>query len=56
MALENCPSCENQVSRKAESCPKCGHVFKKSGAFDPTNLVHVFGIIAFIFLVALFVI
>lgn len=25
MSLISCPSCNNDVSTKAESCPKCGH-------------------------------
>ena len=29
MALVNCPECHNQLSSKAESCPKCGHPLKK---------------------------
>ena len=29
MALVNCPSCGNEVSKKAVSCPKCGHPFKE---------------------------
>lgn len=29
MALNNCKECGNEVSTKAESCPKCGAVLKK---------------------------
>jgi len=25
MALINCPECGTEVSKNAESCPKCGH-------------------------------
>ena len=28
MALINCPNCNNEVSDMADSCPKCGYVFK----------------------------
>lgn len=31
MALIKCPECNNDVSDKAEKCPKCGYEFKKKG-------------------------
>lgn len=31
MALIKCPECSNDVSDKAEKCPKCGYEFKKKG-------------------------
>ena len=30
MALINCPECGTQVSKEANSCPKCGHPFKQT--------------------------
>lgn len=30
--LRGCPSCGQEVSKKAAACPKCGHAFKKSGS------------------------
>lgn len=30
MALVPCPDCGTEVSPKAEKCPKCGRVIKKS--------------------------
>lgn len=30
MALKDWPSCGNEVSKEAISCPKCGHPFKKT--------------------------
>lgn len=28
--LMNCPSCQNEVSKSANNCPKCGEVLRKS--------------------------
>jgi len=30
--MRACPSCGQEVSKKAAACPKCGHAFKKSGS------------------------
>ena len=44
MALVNCPECGNEISDKAQSCPKCGYpiacIIKKERfkrIFDPSS-------------------
>lgn len=32
MPMRKCPTCGNDVSTEAVSCPKCGHQFKRSAA------------------------
>ena len=29
MKLINCPACQKQISKKAETCPHCGHPIEK---------------------------
>lgn len=50
MAIINCPECNNRVSDKAESCPKCAYPMKKAenkeGCFLQTlNMGCVIGLI-----------
>lgn len=62
MALINCPECQNQISDKADNCPKCGYpiagkkskitVQKKEGCFLQTlNL----GCLIFVIAILLFI-
>lgn len=34
MALIECPECKNQVSDKADACPKCGYPIQKHNMID----------------------
>ena len=43
--LRDCPSCGNQVSTEAVSCPKCGHLFKSAGGINPNDPVHIIGLV-----------
>jgi len=48
--LIRCRSCSAAISRKAASCPHCGHAYRKPGGIDGSDPVHVVGIIAAILL------
>tara|TARA_R110002096_G_C14363751_1_gene704194 strand:+ start:104 stop:304 length:201 start_codon:yes stop_codon:yes gene_type:complete len=55
MAIINCPECNNNVSDKAEKCPKCAYPIKKAesneGCFLQTlnvGCVMTFSVIAII--------
>jgi len=45
MALKKCKECGNEVSTKAESCPKCGAVLKKKTAWGYIAAVLILGAI-----------
>jgi len=51
MSLQPCPSCENQVSTEADTCPKCGHRFHYAGGLNMKDPVHVLGVLICIALV-----
>ena len=65
MALINCPECNNQVSNKAEKCPKCAFPIKNKiiitkekneGCFLQTlnmGCMLIFGIIALIIILGM---
>jgi predicted amidophosphoribosyltransferase len=54
MSLFPCPSCKQSVSKKAKSCPHCGHAFKPDNQMSLTDPVHLIGaIIAALFTTAL---
>jgi ssDNA-binding Zn-finger/Zn-ribbon topoisomerase 1 len=36
MALTNCPTCNHQISVKAEACPSCGHPIRER----TTKVIH----------------
>jgi hypothetical protein len=40
MPMRKCPTCGNDVSTEAVSCPKCGHQFKAPGGFNIKDPVH----------------
>ena len=42
--LTSCPSCGNDVSTQADTCPKCGHRFKYAGGINMKDPVHVLGV------------
>ncbi len=54
--MKECPSCKNNVSYNAQSCPKCGHILKRKnenpalGAF----IIFVLVVIAWEYLSKLF--
>jgi hypothetical protein len=52
-----CPTCRSDISKQAGACPKCGHQFRKAGAFDLGDPVHLAGafIAAFIGLSAIMI-
>lgn len=41
-SLINCPSCDNKISEKALTCPKCGHPIKHK---NDNNLLLIIGFI-----------
>src|ERR1039457_3370046 len=43
--LTSCPSCNAEVSTKADFCPKCGHRFRYAGGVNLKDPVHVIGLI-----------
>lgn len=43
--LQPCPTCKNQVSVTANTCPKCGHAFKYAGGINLRDPVHVIGLL-----------
>lgn len=45
LKLNACPSCANQVSPAANSCPKCGHVFHQPGGISLKDPVHIVGLL-----------
>ena len=54
MSLFPCPSCKQSVSKKAKSCPHCGHAFKPDNQMSMRDPVHVIGfLLAALFVVAL---
>ena len=45
--LTNCPDCNKEVSKKAESCPHCGTILKKHQSATGIAAAIVIGIILF---------
>lgn len=40
MTTRPCPTCHNDLSMKADACPRCGHRFRAPNAFDLSDPVH----------------
>jgi hypothetical protein len=56
--FQSCPTCQNQVSVTANSCPKCGHMFKYAGGINLKDPVHIVGLLicaAIIVLVTIYI-
>lgn len=45
MPMTICPTCSNDVSTEAASCPKCGHQFKSAGGINLSDPVHMIGVV-----------
>jgi predicted amidophosphoribosyltransferase len=55
MPLTKCPSCQSDVSTKADACPECGHRFKPSGGISLKDPIHVVGLIIVVgFIIVMF--
>lgn len=37
MAMTNCPECYKEISKRADSCPACGHPMKKKRSGGPSK-------------------
>ena len=49
MAMKKCPECKKEVSKKAKTCPHCGHPLKQSVSFKgwaAIPVVLVIGVVA----------
>lgn len=46
--MKQCPTCKNEVSYNAETCPKCGHVLKRKNSNPALSAFIIFVIIVFI--------
>jgi predicted amidophosphoribosyltransferase len=55
-SFQSCPTCQNQVSVTATSCPKCGHTFKQAGGVNLKDPVHIAGLIVCVIIIVLVVI
>jgi len=54
--FQTCPTCASRISITANSCPKCGHVFKYAGGVNLKDPVHVIGLGICVLIVVLVVI
>ena len=53
MALTKCPECKNEVSDKAEVCPKCGiQIYAQYWTTGRIIVLIVFVLVAFLFFLA----
>lgn len=41
MVLKNCPACNKEISKKAKTCPHCGHPLRKSFSWKSLSLIPV---------------
>ena len=46
----SCPTCREQISKNAASCPKCGHEFRSPGGVNMSDPIHFIGILICILL------
>lgn len=49
--LIKCPDCGKEVSKKAVSCPSCGHAFKTQGGINLKDPIHFIGVILVIIMI-----